>query len=102
SYDLLSAEALAAVQRRADDDRRPHESAEEAVGAVRALRRRELLRVGVSDLLGLADVRTVGEALTDIATVTIEAALQTAINKIEIERRGPLPTRFAVVAMGRF
>ena len=102
SYDLLSAEAFAAVQRRADDDRRPHESAEEAVGAVRALRRRELLRVGVSDLLGLADVRTVGEALTDIATVTIEAALQTAINKIEIERRGALPTRFAVVAMGRF
>ncbi len=60
---------------------------------VRGLRRRELFRVSVADLLGLADVRTVGDALTGIATVTIEAALRTAVNKIEMESREPLPTR---------
>jgi glutamate-ammonia-ligase adenylyltransferase len=107
-YDSLMAEARAAVQRRADDqsadrsDKSPHESAEDAVAAVRALRRRELFRIGVADLLGFSDTRTVGEALTDITAVTLDAALQTAINKIEMERRGPLGTRMAIVAMGRF
>jgi glutamate-ammonia-ligase adenylyltransferase len=107
-YDALMAEARAAVQRRADGqgDERPDksavESAEDAVVAVRGLRRRELFRIGVADLLGLADVRTIGEALTDITAVTLEAALQTAINKIEMERRGPLGTRMGIVAMGRF
>jgi glutamate-ammonia-ligase adenylyltransferase len=93
----LSAETLAIVGRHDERD-----NAERAVAAVRAVRRRELFRVSVADLLGLADVRTVGEALTDITTVTIEAALRAALNKIEIERRSPLPTRFAVVAMGRY
>ncbi|HEX2315716.1 MAG TPA: bifunctional [glutamine synthetase] adenylyltransferase/[glutamine synthetase]-adenylyl-L-tyrosine phosphorylase, partial [Thermomonospora sp.] len=101
-FDALLAEALAAVRRREDDDKAAHESAEDAVAAVRGLRRRELFRTAVADLLGLTDVASVGEALTDIATVTIEAALQAAVNKIEMERRGPLPTRIAVVAMGRF
>ncbi|HEX6468929.1 MAG TPA: bifunctional glutamine-synthetase adenylyltransferase/deadenyltransferase [Streptosporangiaceae bacterium] len=76
--------------------------AEEAVAAVRGMRRMELLRVAVGDLFGLVDVDGVGEALTDIAAVTIEAALDVAANKIEMERRSPLPTRLAIVAMGRF
>nr|WP_245868125.1 bifunctional [glutamine synthetase] adenylyltransferase/[glutamine synthetase]-adenylyl-L-tyrosine phosphorylase [Actinomadura meyerae] len=94
----LSAEALAAARRHAEGGR----PAEEAVGVVRGLRRRELFRVAVADLLGLVDVRTVGDALTGIATATIEAALHTAVHKIELESRGPLPTRLAIVAMGRF
>ncbi|WP_433325714.1 bifunctional [glutamine synthetase] adenylyltransferase/[glutamine synthetase]-adenylyl-L-tyrosine phosphorylase [Spirillospora sp. CA-294931] len=102
-FAALRTEALAAVRRHADRDTPATGStAEDAVAVVRALRRRELFRVAVADLLGLADVRTVGEALTDIATVTVEAALRAAINKIELERRSPLPTRMAVVAMGRF
>ncbi|MEU8117090.1 bifunctional [glutamine synthetase] adenylyltransferase/[glutamine synthetase]-adenylyl-L-tyrosine phosphorylase [Spirillospora sp. NPDC049024] len=107
--EALRAEALAAVRRHnegpggaAAPEARVSGGAEEAVGVVRALRRRELFRVAVADLLGLVDVRAVGEALTGIAAVTVEAALQAAINKIEMESRGPLPTRMAVVAMGRF
>ncbi|TDD97134.1 bifunctional [glutamine synthetase] adenylyltransferase/[glutamine synthetase]-adenylyl-L-tyrosine phosphorylase [Actinomadura rubrisoli] len=76
--------------------------AEEAVSVVRALRRRELFRIAVADLLCITDVRAVGEALTDICTVTLDAALQAAVSKIEMEARAPLPTRLAVVAMGRF
>ncbi|MEU6035215.1 bifunctional [glutamine synthetase] adenylyltransferase/[glutamine synthetase]-adenylyl-L-tyrosine phosphorylase [Actinomadura sp. NPDC047616] len=109
-YAALRAEALAAVRRHADPESATGPGAgagaalpaEEAVAVVRGLRRRELFRVAVADLLDLADVRAVGEALSDIATVTVEAALQAAVNKIEMERRGPLPTRIAVVAMGRF
>ncbi|WP_131738654.1 bifunctional [glutamine synthetase] adenylyltransferase/[glutamine synthetase]-adenylyl-L-tyrosine phosphorylase, partial [Actinomadura roseirufa] len=76
--------------------------AEEAVAVVRGLRRRELFRVAVGDLLGLTDVRTVGEALTDIAAVAVEAALLAAVAAVETARGEPLPTRMAVVAMGRF
>ena len=103
-HDALRAEALAAVGRHmssAPAKARSDPSAE-AVSAVRGLRRRELLRVAVADLLGLLDVRAIGEALTSITTVTIEAALRAAVDKIETERRSALPTRFAIVAMGRY
>jgi glutamate-ammonia-ligase adenylyltransferase len=116
-HEALLGEALATVQRhmtgrgpdgRGGQGRREGErpgtavSAENAVAALRGMRRLELFRVAVADLSGLVDVRAVGEALTDIAAVTIEAALRAAVHKIEIERRSPLPTRVGVVAMGRF
>lgn len=89
----LAAEAAAAIRR--------HERAEDAVAAVRALRRRELLRIATADLLGRSAVETTGEALTAVAAVTVDAALQVAVRTAEAER-GPLPTRVCVVAMGRF
>jgi len=90
----LTAETLAAVRR--------HGGAEDAVAAVRAIRRRELLRTAVASLLGQIGVEETGEALTAITAVTLIAALEAAIKKIELELRGPLPTRLCVVAMGRF
>jgi [glutamine synthetase] adenylyltransferase / [glutamine synthetase]-adenylyl-L-tyrosine phosphorylase len=89
----LHTEAAAVVAR--------HASAEDAVTAVRALRRRELLRTATADVLGLAGVEETGEALTVIAAVTIGAALDAATRKTEKEE-GPLPTRISVIAMGRF
>jgi len=89
----LHVEATAVVGR--------HASAEDAVTAVRALRRRELLRTASADVLGLSGVEETGEALTVIAAVTIGAALEAAIRKTEGEL-GPLPTRVSVIAMGRF
>src|SRR5690606_3465122 len=108
--EALRPEAMAAVRRHRDlsggpphgDAAEAASPAEEAVAVVRGLRRRELFRVAVADLLGMVDVRTVGDALTGIAAVTVEAALHAAVNKIEMEMREPLPTRLAVVAMGRF
>jgi [glutamine synthetase] adenylyltransferase / [glutamine synthetase]-adenylyl-L-tyrosine phosphorylase len=73
-----------------------------AVTAVRAIRRRELFRVAVADLLGLLDVAAVGDALTDVMDATLEGALTAARLAVEAERRSPLPTRIAVVAMGSF
>jgi glutamate-ammonia-ligase adenylyltransferase len=71
------------------------------VTAVRAVRRRELFRTAVADLFGLLDVDRVGYALTDVMNATLEGALAAAVRAIEAERRSPLPTRIAVVAMGR-
>ncbi len=89
----LHTEAAAVVSR--------HASAEEAAQAVRALRRRELLRTAAADLLGVTTVEETEEALTVITAVTIGGALAAAIGQFERES-GPLPTRITVVGMGRF
>jgi glutamate-ammonia-ligase adenylyltransferase len=89
----LQAEAAAIVRR--------HDRPADAAAAVLALRRRELLRTASAGLLGLASVEETGEALTATTTMAITAALDVAIKKAEREH-GPLPTRIAVVAMGRF
>ncbi len=78
-----------------------HASAAEAAQAVRALRRRELLRTAAADLLGVTTVEETEEALTVITAVTIGGALAAAIGQFERES-GPLPTRITVVGMGRF
>jgi len=79
---------------------RRHPGATGAVEAVLALRRQELLRTAVADLLGLAGIEQTCEALTTVAAATIGAALETATRQIE-QQNGPLPTRLCVVAMGR-
>ncbi|MQA93163.1 MAG: bifunctional [glutamine synthetase] adenylyltransferase/[glutamine synthetase]-adenylyl-L-tyrosine phosphorylase [Streptosporangiales bacterium] len=91
--EALRTEAKALLQR--------HDSAEAAVEALRGLRRRELFRAATADLLGRLDVDQVGTALTDIAAATLETALSVAVRTVEAAR-GEMPTRFAVVAMGRF
>ncbi|MFJ4341326.1 bifunctional [glutamine synthetase] adenylyltransferase/[glutamine synthetase]-adenylyl-L-tyrosine phosphorylase [Streptomyces sp. NPDC088915] len=100
----LEQEVLAAV-RRADD-------AEQAVAAARGVRRRELFRTAAADLIGSygtedsprepdpgALVDRVGEAVTDLNAATIAGALRAAVRAEWGER---LPTRFAVIGMGRF
>src|SRR4249919_1042260 len=89
----LRAEAVAAVHR--------HAGPGDAVAAVRALRRRELLRTATADLLGLSTVEGTGEALTAVTGAAVSAAMQVATRTAEA-RQGPLPTRLCIVAMGRF
>ena len=95
SADSLRAEMLAAAQRYGDD-------AEAAVTAVRSVRRRELLRTSVADVLGMTDLAVTGEALTGVTRASVEAALAAAERKVAAELRAPLPTKFALIAMGRF
>ncbi|MYW10345.1 bifunctional [glutamine synthetase] adenylyltransferase/[glutamine synthetase]-adenylyl-L-tyrosine phosphorylase, partial [Streptomyces sp. SID2563] len=100
----LEQEVLAAVGR-ADD-------AETAVAVVRGVRRRELFRTTAADLIGSygtedspaepdpgALVDRVGSAVTDLNAVTIAGALRAAVRA---EWGDTLPTRFAVIGMGRF
>jgi [glutamine synthetase] adenylyltransferase / [glutamine synthetase]-adenylyl-L-tyrosine phosphorylase len=91
--EALRGEMLASVHR--NDDW------ENAVAAARALRRRELLRISCGDLLGLVALAEVGRALSDVAAATLEAALHTAVQKIEAERRAPISVRLAIIGMGR-
>jgi glutamate-ammonia-ligase adenylyltransferase len=96
----LRAEMMSAIQRYEDD-------AEAAVTAVRSVRRRELLRTAAADVLGStgppkASLAATGEALTSVTRASLEAALAVSLRKVSAELRRPLPTRFAVIAMGRF
>jgi glutamate-ammonia-ligase adenylyltransferase len=93
SRDRLVREMTSVVRRHGD----PHE----AIRVVRTMRRRELARVAVSDVLGRLPVEQIGEALTDLTFATLSGALAAAVATVEAELDGPMPTRMAVVAMGR-
>jgi [glutamine synthetase] adenylyltransferase / [glutamine synthetase]-adenylyl-L-tyrosine phosphorylase len=96
SLEPLRSEVMAAAQRHEDD-------AEAAVAAVRSVHRRELLRIASADILGVTqNLAGTGEALTSVTWATVEAALAVAMRKVSAELRRPLPTRLAVIAMGRF
>jgi [glutamine synthetase] adenylyltransferase / [glutamine synthetase]-adenylyl-L-tyrosine phosphorylase len=81
-----------------------HDDPAAAVVAVRALRRRELLRIACADVLAGArelapaqpvDVTAAGLALADVTDATLAAAL-------DVSRAGaPAGLRFAVIGMGR-
>ncbi|MDX3093542.1 bifunctional [glutamine synthetase] adenylyltransferase/[glutamine synthetase]-adenylyl-L-tyrosine phosphorylase [Streptomyces sp. ME01-24h] len=92
----LDQEVLAAVHRA--------DSAEQAVAAVRGVRRRELFRTAAADLVGVHrdDVDAIGAALTDLNAAAVTGALQAAVGSVEAAEGGPLPTRFSVIGMGRF
>lgn len=78
------------------------DSPDEAMAAIRAVRRTELIRIAVADLGHGLDLVGVGQALTDLTAATIGAALELAIARVEGDLAGPLGTRLLVVAMGRF
>jgi glutamate-ammonia-ligase adenylyltransferase len=104
---LASDEALkplsrAALDREMTSAAQRHTDPVHAVTAVRAIRRREHFRIAVGDLLHLLDVAEVAYALTDVMDATLEGALTAARLAVEAERRAPLPTRLAIVAMGSF
>lgn len=77
-----------------------HASVTSALKAVRALRRRELLRIAMGGVLDVITIEELATALTAITDVTIQAALRAV-------RREVVPPEddsfeFAVIGMGRF
>ncbi len=74
---------------------RRHDSIDAAIGAIRASRRNELLRLSMADLLGELDIPALGSALSELAGATIDAAL-------EVASRGLRVPPIAVIAMGRW
>ncbi|MGN9912382.1 bifunctional [glutamine synthetase] adenylyltransferase/[glutamine synthetase]-adenylyl-L-tyrosine phosphorylase [Phytohabitans sp. LJ34] len=83
-----------------------HPDPQEAIGAVRALRRRELFRIACADVLARAgtlapaqplDITSAGSALSHVADATLAAALRAA-HAFVPEMPG---LRFAVIGMGR-
>jgi [glutamine synthetase] adenylyltransferase / [glutamine synthetase]-adenylyl-L-tyrosine phosphorylase len=73
-----------------------------AIGAVRSIRRRELLRIAATDLADdQNNVEMVGEALTALTLSTLQAALEVATRSVEHELGHDLPTRMAIISLGR-
>lgn len=75
---------------------RRHRDVEEAVGAIRAVRRRELFRILVANILNVTGTLRIGRALTDLTGATIDAALS-AVSR-GVEDAPPI----GIVAMGRW
>ncbi|MFD5881226.1 MULTISPECIES: bifunctional [glutamine synthetase] adenylyltransferase/[glutamine synthetase]-adenylyl-L-tyrosine phosphorylase [Streptomyces] len=104
TYEALRQEVLAAVGRA--------ENPETAVAAARGVRRRELFRTAAADIIGSygtedspaeedhgALVDRVGGAVSDLTAATIAGALRAAVQS---HYGDTLPTRFAVIGVGRF
>ncbi|HWU22049.1 MAG TPA: bifunctional [glutamine synthetase] adenylyltransferase/[glutamine synthetase]-adenylyl-L-tyrosine phosphorylase [Nocardioides sp.] len=88
-------EMLATAGRQGDLDK--------ATRAIRAVRRRELLRIAAGDVLGLIDVTDVGYGLTRLTDATLAATLDAAIASVTRARGlAAPPTAMAIVAMGRY
>src|SRR5438105_695808 len=78
--------------------------------ALRRFRRREMLRIGVRDLLRLADVVETTGSLSDLASVLIDAAYRIVDSDLRARHGIPMhqnrqgrwmETGFAVIAMGK-
>ncbi len=75
----------------------------DAVRAIRAVRRRELLRIACGELVGETDVALVGQALSRLTDATLEATLTVTMESMRVARGLEMqPARMAIVAMGRY
>ncbi len=75
-----------------------------ATVALRALRRRELVRTGVAEVLGALGPVGAAKAISDAADVVLAGGLRIAEHEARAERkvaRGDEPARLLIVAMGR-
>ncbi|MCT9820053.1 bifunctional [glutamine synthetase] adenylyltransferase/[glutamine synthetase]-adenylyl-L-tyrosine phosphorylase [Microbacterium sp. W1N] len=77
-----------------------HEALDDASRAIRAMRRRELLRLALASVVGTVTIEELAFGLTTVSEVTIQATLRAV-------RRDVVPAEdaaldFAVIAMGRF
>lgn len=93
SLDALTAQFQAIISR--------HEDAELAATSLRAIRRKETLRVAMGSALGILDIEETSKGLSDL-TESYLVAIQEIATKFLIEKQGPLSHELAIVAMGRF
>ena len=85
--EALQAEVSATVERHQGNE-------DQAQKALCGFRRRELLRIALSSMVGVSDIQQVGHALTDLSRAVLEGVL-------EIARNPEDGIEFAIIAMGR-
>ena len=98
--DLLQPRSGVALQEEARAIQSRHVTIDDAMRAVRGLRRRELLRIAMSAILGTSTIEEVATALTTVTEVTIQATLRAVRREIVPPEDAALD--FSVIAMGRF
>lgn len=89
-----------ALQEEARAIQKRHAAVDDAMRSVRALRRRELLRIAMSGILGNSTIEEVATALTTVTEVTIQATLRAVRRDVVPPEDAALD--FSVIAMGRF
>lgn len=100
SAERLRPRGAAALDEEARAIQTRHETVADALRAVRALRRRELLRTAMGAVLDVLTIEEVATALTDITAATIQAGLRAVVREVVPPEDAALD--FAVIAMGRF
>jgi glutamate-ammonia-ligase adenylyltransferase len=97
---MLRPRSGVALQEEARAIQKRHVAIDDAMRSVRALRRRELLRVAMSAILGNSTIEEVATALTTVTEVTIQATLRAVRREVVPPEDAALD--FSVIAMGRF
>jgi [glutamine synthetase] adenylyltransferase / [glutamine synthetase]-adenylyl-L-tyrosine phosphorylase len=100
SSDLLRPRSGTALDDEARAIQTRHRDIGDALQAVRALRRRELLRTAMGGVLDVLTIQQVATSLTEITDATIQAALRAVRREIVPPEDDALD--FAVIGMGRF
>jgi glutamate-ammonia-ligase adenylyltransferase len=75
-----------------------HEDLERAAASIRRVRRREILRLAMSSVLGVNSLGDISDALSDVTTATLTGMVG-ALRDAAVD--GP-PFEFAVIGMGRY
>ncbi|QIX27277.1 bifunctional [glutamine synthetase] adenylyltransferase/[glutamine synthetase]-adenylyl-L-tyrosine phosphorylase [Nocardioides sp. JQ2195] len=93
--EALTQEMLASASRQDNPDA--------AALAIRAIRRRELLRIAAGELVGVLDVVTVGAGLSNLTDATLEATLDVAHRAVRAARGlDESSSVLAIIGMGRY
>lgn len=100
SQESLRPRTGVALQEEARAIQARHAPVDEAMRAVRALRRRELLRLAIGGVLGSLSIDELAQGLTTVSEVTIQATLRAVRREVVPEEDRALD--FSVIAMGRF
>ncbi len=93
---LTEHKAVEQFQNEAVSAATPGETEDEKLDALRRYQRRQLLRVGISDFLGLFDLRTVLSQLSRLSIGLVRTCLSLAA-----QHTGISPNGFAVLALGK-
>lgn len=76
-----------------------HDEPPRAIASLRAMRRRELFRIGASDINNLASAQEVGRALSEVTDATLDGALSSLSGETNAS---PALSRIAIIAMGSY
>lgn len=100
STELLRPRGAAALEEESRAIQTRHETVGDALRAVRALRRRELLRTAMGAVLDVLSIEEVATALTVITDAAIQAALRAVMRDVLTPEDAEFD--FAIIAMGRY